>query len=181
MSEIMTALGVVATFCAVLVAIQPILRGEKRRKAEARMLRARLIAEFAKIQPTFQAVADDFAIQEVAHRFPEGDDTSGIPAGEKLIQQVNADEFIKILEKAGPLIDRSYVLEQREQDLLAKIADNAARFGAAYGKGREKSPTTGGYLAQQGSYLSGWISQLKAMFRKNGYYLGPEKQGQEGV
>ncbi len=49
---IWTALGVIATFTAVVVALQPTFRAEKRRKAEARMLRARLTVEFKKVRPS---------------------------------------------------------------------------------------------------------------------------------
>ncbi len=149
-----TAWGVIATFTAVFVALLPIFRVEKRRKAEARMLRARLVAELGKVHPTFQAIA-------------LGNEQVKLPP-EVLNQKLDPKEVIESLEKAGPLTDRSYVLEHEEQDLVAKITSNASLFAAVYGKCGESLPKAVLGTAQN---LADWIEELEKLFRKNGYYV----------
>ncbi len=99
------AIAAVATFFAVLVALYPIVRGEFRRRAQARNLRVRLLVQLTRIRPM------------LARRFqdtPLGPYTTGGLTGDE-------GDVVNLLDT---LLSQSHILESKEHDLVSIAVAN---------------------------------------------------------
>jgi len=99
------AIAAVATFFAVLVALYPIVRGEFRRRAQARNLRVRLLVQLTRIRPM------------LARRF------QGTPLGPYTTGGLTGDEG-DVVNLLDTLLSQSHILESKEHDLVSIAVAN---------------------------------------------------------
>lgn len=106
------AVAAVATFAAVLVALWPIVGGELRRRAQARNLRVRVLAQFTVLRPA------------VSRRFT----ATGLGGPTSTPLSDREAEPVRILEA---LMAQAEILEAEEHDLVAAAYVNLAALRAA--------------------------------------------------
>lgn len=95
----------IATFAAVIVALIPILREARRRKAQARSLRIRLCSNLSGFRPSLGKVMQGGHARYAA-------------------AVLKKDEFREAVRSLGALMQESSVLQPEEQDRLGQVLVN---------------------------------------------------------
>ncbi len=110
------AVGVVATLAAVLVALLPIWREARRRKAQARSLRFRLSSKVTILRPSLGAIV-----------------RGGVSSHPAAI--LSPDAFREAVRSVSGMMQESAVLEKDEQDQLGVVLANLEVAALIYGTG----------------------------------------------
>ena len=149
---VLQAGAILATLLAIGVAIwaalMPGIRTEKRRKAEARLLRARLTAAIAAVNPTFQTIGypDQVTPETQEHK-------------------LEPDALIEAMEKIDGLLALAAILEPEEQDDLGPFITNGYLTAKRY-----KTHDVDEHLRTLCKKRSEEILDLADLFKKCGYF-----------
>lgn len=145
------ALGIVVTTAAVLAAIWAALlpgrREEKRRQAEARTLRTRLVIALHPVMATFAWLLD-----------PEKAEAS-----EVVFNELDAAGLRRAVDRVDELLLRAYVLEPDEQDKLSAIFSHASFWSDENARGRSVQENACMKIVED-------IHDVTELFEKHGYH-----------
>jgi hypothetical protein len=142
-----------ATLLAVLVALWPIVRDAKRRKAHAKSLRIRLCSKLYTLGPSLRKIG-----------------RPDLPAHPATI--LSKDEFREAVRSIGAMMRESSVLQSEEQDYLGMAFANLESLSPLYGTSELRNDIAEAVL--------GLIQQAVSVMEKNGLLNGAVRKPWEG-